>query len=87
MNSAPDLAAATYSATTMTTSALIEHVAPAPVIADFLEPTVPEIEHVMPAPVVNYTAPSATTPAPADIPVIEHVEPAPVIGTSHQHHQ
>ena len=58
----------------MTTSALIENVAPAPVTADFVEPPVPVIEHVMPAPVVNYSAPSATTAAPPD------VEPAPVIG-------
>ena len=77
MNYAPDPA---YSATTMTTSALIEYVAPAPVIADFLELPMPVIEHVMPAPVVNHTAPSATTPAPTDTPVIEHVELAPVIG-------
>ena len=78
MNCAPDPAAATYSATTMTTSGLIEYVEPVPVIADFLGPPVPVIEHVMPTPVVNYTALFETTPAPTDIPVIEHIEPAPV---------
>ena len=35
-------------------------------------------DRARPAPVVNYTATSATTPAPTDIPLIEHVEP--VIG-------
>ena len=69
----------------MTTSALIENVAPAPVIAEFVEPPVPVIEHVMPAPVVNYSAPSATTAAPPDVepaPVIGYIAPAPAVAFS-----
>ena len=73
MNYIPAPAAATYSAAAMSTSALIQYVAPAPVIADFLQPPVP----VESAPVSEYAATlAATALLSTPVPVIEHVMPA-----------
>ena len=76
MSYAPDPA---YSTTAMTTSALIECVAPAPVIADFLEPLVPTAVYAAPAPATEYVK-SAPPPE------TEHVAPALVVTCNSTRH-